>query len=111
MDAAYCAIAAVLLLGFADPLAKALSAPSPLVVAAAVGTAMWALLLSAVAYRADLRPWLVRVLAANLVAACLVAALAVVRPFDGLSVLLIAVSVEVATFAAVQAIAVRRRAA
>jgi hypothetical protein len=51
---------------------------------------------------------LIRVLVANILATGLIGVLAVIRPPDGFSLLLVAVAVEVAAFAASQAIAVRR---
>ena len=107
-DAAYCALAAVCVLAYAQPLANALSVPvSSLAVAAAV-TAGWAVVLHLVARRDALRSWLLRVLVANAVAAAAIIGLAISRPRDGVSLLLLAVAVEVALFATSQALALRR---
>ena len=95
----------MLLISLAGPLSQALAVPRGVVSLAAASTAVWALLLCFAATRAELRPWLVRVILANVAAAGLVAALALSRPLDAMSVLLLAVSVEVAAFAAVQVIA------
>jgi hypothetical protein len=107
-DAAYCAVAALCLLVFAGPLSDALSVPTIGVALAALATAAWAVLLRLAARRAPLRPWLVRVLVANVMAAVVIGALAVIRPLDAFSLLLAAVAVEVAAFAASQVIALRR---
>lgn len=107
-DAAYCALAAGCLLIFAQPLSAELGLPRAAVVLAALGTAAWAAMLRFVAGHRPLRPWLIRVLGANLVAVGLLVALAAARPLDALSVLLIAVALEITAFAAVQASALRR---
>ena len=80
---------------------------SILAVAAAV-TAGWAVVLHLVARRDALRSWLLRVLVANAVAAAAIIGLAISRPRDGVSLLLLAVAVEVALFATSQALALRR---
>jgi len=69
---------------------------------------VWALILGVAASRAALRPWLLRVCVANVLAAGLIAALAVSRPLDAVSVALVAVSIEVAVFAVSQAVALGR---
>ena len=107
-DAAYCALAAACLVIFARPLSDNLGVPIEAVVLAAVGTAGWAAMLRLVARKSPLRPWLIRVLAANVVAVGLIGALAATRPPDALSLLLVAVVLEVAAFAVVQASALRR---
>jgi hypothetical protein len=107
-DAAYCALAAGCLAIFARPLSDALGVPVAAVVLAAVGTAGWAAMLRLVARKSPLRPWLIRVLAANIVAVGLIGALAATRRPDALSVLLVAVALEIAAFAVVQASALRR---
>jgi uncharacterized membrane protein YfcA len=107
-DAAYCALAAACVGIFARPLSAALNVPIGAVLLAAFGTASWAALLHLVARHGLLRPWLIRVLAANIVAVGLIGALAATRPPDALSLLLVAVAVEVAAFAVVQASALRR---
>jgi hypothetical protein len=109
-DAAYCAVAALGVLVFARPLADALAVPIIGVTLAAVATAAWALWLRLVALRTVLRPWLVRVLVANVLAASAIVALVATRPPDGFSLLLAAVAVEVAAFAVSQAVALRRTA-
>jgi hypothetical protein len=107
-DAAYCALTAGCLVVFARPLSDDLGVPIEIVVLAAFGTAGWAALLRQVARHGLLRPWLVRVRAANIVAVVLIVALAAARPRDALSLLLVAVALEVAAFAVVQAAALRR---
>jgi hypothetical protein len=108
LDAAYCALAAALVLAFAGPLAGLFAVPVWVVVAVAAGTAGWAGALWHAAGRAEVRPWLAGVLAANVAAAGVIAALAVSRPHDAFALLLAAVSVEVAAFAVSQAVALRR---
>jgi hypothetical protein len=109
LDSIYCAVAAVLLVVFADPVSERLATPPAVTVALAAGVGGWAFALHRIARRPRLRPWLVRVLAANVVAAALIATFAGVRPWDGVvTVLLIAVAAEVAAFAVSQAAALRR---
>lgn len=107
-DAAYCALTAVCLLVFARALAVGLAVPTWVLLTAAVATGTWAASLCSAAGSARLRTWLAVVLAANVVSAVLVATLAVTRPLDALSLLLLAVAVEVAAFAALQGLALRR---
>ena len=107
-DAAYCALAAGCLVVFARPLSDDLGVPIEILVLAAFGTAGWAAMLHLVARHGPSRPWLIRVLAANIVAVGLIGALAATRPPDALSLLLVAVALEVAAFAVVQASALRR---
>lgn len=111
LDAAYCAVAAVLVVAFAGPLAGLFAVPVWVLVAVAGGTAAWAAALWHAAGRVVVRPWLVTVLAANVVAAGAVAALAMSRPAGAFALLLGAVSAEVAAFAVSQAVALRGGAA
>ncbi|MFI5956170.1 hypothetical protein [Cryptosporangium sp. NPDC051539] len=106
-DAAYCAVAALILGLFAGPVGGALgvSAAVPLVVA--MLTFGWAVLLFALASRRRLRGPMRSVLTANVVAVVGLAGLAVSRPLDALSLLLFAVAVEVAVFAVWQAALLR----
>ncbi len=108
LDAAYCALAAVLVGAFAAPLAEVFAVPGWVLVAVAAGTAGWAAALWHAAGRVAARPWLVTVLAANVVAAVAVAGLAVSWPAGAFALLLGAVAVEVAAFAVSQAVALRR---
>ena len=108
LDAAYCALAAVLVVVFAGPLAGLFAVSAWVVVAVAAGTAGWAAALWHAAGRAVVRPWLAGVLVANVVAAGAIAALAASRPRDAFALLLAAVSAEVAAFAVSQAVALRR---
>lgn len=107
LDAAYCAAAAVAVALFADPLSQALFVSTWVVIGAAAGTALWALTLLSAARGSQVRRWLVGVLASNVVAATLVAALAVTRARDAFALLLVAVALEVAAFAVSQALALR----
>lgn len=108
LDAAYCAVVAVCLALFAVPLSGALGLPDGAVLAAAAGAAVWALALHLAAHGTRLQPALVVVLVANTAGALGIAALAVTRPVDALSLLLGGVALEVAAFAVSQAVALRR---
>lgn len=107
-DAAYCALAAFCLLIFVGPLARAMHTPIAVLIVASGATAVWALILRFAAHAPDVRPWLRGVLAANTAAAGWVALLAVTRPSDAMAFLLLAVAIEVAAFAVIQAVALRR---
>ena len=108
LDAAYCGLVAVSLAVFAVPLAEALAVPASAVLACAAATALWALAQHRAARGRRLRRWLRGVLVANTVAAGLITALAIARPWDVVSLLLAAVALEVAAFAVSQAVALRR---
>lgn len=108
-DAIYCALAAASLILFLDPISNRLSVPPALTAAVAAGIGGWAILLFRVAGGRRLRPWLAGVLVTNLVAATLIAVYAAAEPWQGaFTIVLVAVSVEVAAFAASQAVALRR---
>ena len=102
LDAVYCGGAAVIAIALAEPLARLLHVSAPVVAAAGAATAAWALLLVALARRSDLRQPLQVVAAANAAASIAVALLAAVEPVRAARLLLVAVAVEVAAFAAVQ---------
>ena len=106
-DAVYCALTAVLLGAFAAPLGTALDLPVAVVIVAAIMVAGWAAGLWLLSHRPQLRPVLRSVLAVNAVAAGCVAVVATTRPWDALSLLLLAVVVEVAGFAVAQGLALR----
>ncbi|MFG1775826.1 hypothetical protein ACGFIR_21170 [Micromonospora sp. NPDC049051] len=109
LDSIYCAVAALSLILFVNPLSERLSVPPAVTIAIAVGVGVWAFLLHRVARRPRLRPWLMVVLIANVVAATLLAAFAAVPPWDGAFTLLVAaVAVEVGAFAVSQAVALRQ---
>jgi hypothetical protein len=111
LDATYCAVAAALLVVFTGPVSERLAVPPAVIPVSAAGVGGWAFALHRIARRPRLRPWLVRVLAANAVAAALIAAFAGARPWDGgFTLLLVAVAAEVAAFAVSQAAALRRTA-
>ena len=107
-DAAYCAIAAVILGLFAVPVGGALGVPAAVPLAAAVVTLGWAALLRVLASRRRLRAPVRLVLAVNVVAVVALLVLAVSRPVDALSLLVLAVAVEVGGFALWQAMLLRR---
>ncbi|SHN14140.1 hypothetical protein [Cryptosporangium aurantiacum] len=106
-DAAYCALAALILGLFAGPVGGALGVPAGVPFAAAVLTFGWAGVLLVLASRRRLRGPVRFVLVANVVAAAGLAALALTRPLDALSLLLLAVAVEVSAFAVWQAVLLR----
>lgn len=109
VDAVYCAVLAVLVIGFAGPVAEQFGGiPRAVLYAAAMATVGWAVSLWLAAREAR-RTWLVRVVVANSAAAALIGVLALTRPLDAFSLLLLAVGVEVAGFAVVQAAALRAR--
>ena len=109
-DAWYCALGALALVAFSGPLAATLGVPTWVIVVLAGLTAGWSVALRLVARLGLLRPWLARILVANVVAAGLIAALALKRSPDAFSIVLLAVAVEVSAFAAAQAVAYRRTA-
>ncbi|MBG0565982.1 hypothetical protein [Actinoplanes aureus] len=109
LDAAYCAICAALLALLAAPAATRLALPPAVVLTAAAAVGVWALTLHLAAGRRRLRPWLIGVLTANVLAAGAIGAAAAIRPWDALvTLLLAAVAVEVAGFAVSQAALLRR---
>ncbi|GAA0265515.1 hypothetical protein [Cryptosporangium japonicum] len=108
-DAAYCAVAALLLGLFAEPVGGALGVPAGVPLTAAVLTLGWAGMLLALAARRRPRGPVRFVLVANVVAVAGLAALASTRPLDALSLLLLAVAVEVGAFAVWQAVLLRTR--
>ncbi|WP_328474122.1 hypothetical protein OHA21_14330 [Actinoplanes sp. NBC_00393] len=104
LDAAYCAAGAVLLAVFAGPAAERLGLPAAVIYGVAAAIGLWALALHLAAGRHGLRRWLVGVFSANVVAAGAIGVVAAVRPWDALvSLLLVAVAVEVGGFAVSQA--------
>jgi hypothetical protein len=107
-DAVYCAVGAASLILFLGPISHRLSVAPAVTAVIAVGVGGWAIVLYRIARRRRIRRWLIGVLVANLAAATLIAAYAAVKPWDGaFTVLLVAVSVEIAAFAASQAFALR----
>jgi multisubunit Na+/H+ antiporter MnhF subunit len=110
LDAVYCAVAGLIAIVAFDPLAELLGAPEALLVAAGFATIVWALLVHRLARAADWRRPVVAVAAANVVAALGLAALALVTPRLAGQLLLAAVAIEVAAFAASQLVALRRAA-
>ncbi|MDL4775295.1 MULTISPECIES: hypothetical protein [Thermomonosporaceae] len=107
-DAGYCGIAAVCTMAFAKPLGSAFGMPAVLLLGVALVTALWAGLLLFAATGSRLRLSLAGVMGANVIAASLIAALGLTRPADALSLLLLAVAVEVGAFAAWQAFLLSR---
>jgi hypothetical protein len=102
LDGAYCATAGLLTLALAHRLAPWLHAPAEALAAIGVATMVWAALLSRLARRPDWRQPLQLVAAANAVASVAVGLLAVLSPTAAGRLLLAAVALEVAAFAAVQ---------
>ena len=102
LDAVYCTGAGVLAVGLAAPLGHLFHVPRGLVAGIGAATLVWALLVGVLARREEWRSPLRLVGAANVVAAAGVVALAAVAPAAAARLLLAAVAVEVAAFAAVQ---------
>ena len=108
LDAGYCAVAAGCLVVLAKPLAEAFNVAAVVIVGLSGATAGWALLLRSAARAENVRPWLVVVFLANVTAAACIATLASARQADAVAFLLAAVAIEVAGFAAAQALALVR---
>ena len=108
LDAGYCAGAGLIALAAFAPLARLLETPQIVPLAAGVATIAWAVLLVRVADRVDWRITVAAVAGANTLGAASIAVLAAFAPGTAARVLLAAVAVEVAVFAAGQLYAVRR---
>ena len=102
LDAYYCGGAAAIAVGFSGPLSRLLHVERPVVAAPGAATAVWALVLARLARRDDVRPPLRLVAGANTAASVALAGLAVRAPIAAARLLLGAVAVEVAAFAAVE---------
>ena len=108
VDAAYCAATGLILIAAVAPLSEILAAPQALLVLGGVAAVAWALVLRQLARRARWRAPVAVVASANLLATAAIAALALATPRLAGQLLLAAVAVEVAAFAAGQAVALRR---
>jgi len=108
LDAFYCAGAGLIALAASVPLAGLFDVPTAAVAGVGAGTVAWAWVLAGLARRRDWRQPLAAVTAANVGAAAVVAALAAVAPALAARLLLAAVAVEVAAFAAIQLRTLRR---
>lgn len=102
IDALYCAAAGALAVSLCLPLARLFDVPVGVVAAIGVATIVWAWLLLRLAGGEDWRQPLRLVGAANAAASAGLAVLAALSPAAASRVLLIAVAIEVAAFAAVQ---------
>jgi hypothetical protein len=102
LDAVYCGAAGVLAVVLAAPLGKLFEIPTAVLWVAGVATVGWALLLAVLARREQWWSPLLLVGAANTLAAAAIAVSALVVAAPGARLLLVAVAVEVAGFAAVQ---------
>ena len=111
LDAFYCASAGVLALALCVPLARLFEIPFVLVAGIGLATTLWAWVLARLARREHWREPLRLVAAANAAASAGVAVLAARAPAVAPRLLLIAVAVEVAVFAAVQFRVLRAEAA
>jgi len=107
LDAAYCAGAGLIAIALFAPLASLLGAPGAVLVASGVIAIVWALALVVLARRASWRVAATAVGVLNLGAAVAIGALAALSAATAARVLLAAVAVEIAAFAAGQFIAVR----
>jgi hypothetical protein len=108
LDAAYCAVAGLVAAVAFAPLSEVLAAPRTFVVAAGLAALAWAVFLRHLARRTHWRTPVGVVAAANLLAAGAIAALAFATPQLAGRLLLGAVAIEVAAFAAGQLAALRR---
>jgi hypothetical protein len=108
LDALYCAAGGVLALSLCVPLARLFDVPFALVTGIGAATTFWAWLLLRFAKREHWRQPLRLVAAANAAASAGVAVLVALTPAAAPRLLLLAVAVEVAAFAAVQIRVLRR---
>jgi hypothetical protein len=108
-DATYCAVAGLLALALAAPLGHLFHVPAALTAGIAAATLVWAAALTIAARREGWRPVTVLVAAANAASSLGVGVLAYLAPGTAGRLLLAAVAVEVAAFAAVQARLLRNR--
>jgi hypothetical protein len=109
LDALYCAAAGVLVLSLCVPLARLFDIPLALMAGIGVATTFWAWLLLRFAQREHWRRPLELVAAANAAASAGAAVLAARTPAAAPRLLLVAVAIEVAAFAAVQIRVLRSR--
>lgn len=109
LDAVYCVGAAVIVASCAHLISSQLQVSSVTILLAASATVIWGAFLWLASNRFLLRPVLLVVMSANILAAAGIAVLAIALPDMVLSLLAAAVSVEVAAFAASQAVALRAR--
>lgn len=103
LDAVYCAGAGVIVLALAVPLGRLFHIPPWLAAVIGGATLVWAFLVARLASRGDWRRSVRLVARANAAASLGLLALGVVAPSVAASLLLVAVAVEVAAFAVVQA--------
>jgi hypothetical protein len=108
LDAVYCAVAGILALALAAPLGRLFHVPAVLPVAIGAATVAWAALLAALARRDAWRRPVAVVAGANAATSLAVGALAYAAPAVAGRLLLAAVAVEVAAFAAAQTWILRR---
>lgn len=108
LDAVYCLGAGGIAVALCVPLGRLYDTPFWVPAAAGAVTIAWALLLRTYAARPDWRRLVGTVAGANVLAAAALLALAVVAPATAAQLLLAAVAVEVAAFAAGQIVALRR---
>jgi hypothetical protein len=106
-DALYCALAAVILAVFAGPVGEAFGVPAPVLLGVAAVTLAWAGSLAVLAARRPVRGAVAGVMTVNVVAVAALSVLAFSRPVDALSLLVLAVAVEVGAFAVWQALVLR----
>lgn len=108
IDAFYCAAAGALAVSLCVPLARFFDVPVGVVGGSGVATIVWAWLLLRLAAGEHWREPLRLVGAANAAASAGLAVLAALSPAAGSRLLLVAVAIEVAAFAAVQLRTLRR---
>jgi len=108
LDALYCAAAGAIALLLFAPLAELFGTPRLVPIVAGVATLAWALVVHRLATSPAWREPITMVAGANVVAAAAIATLAILQPAAAARLLLAAVAIEVAAFAAAQFAALRR---
>lgn len=108
LDALYCAIAGVAVALWAQPLAVLMALPPGVLVVAGCAVVAWAGLVVWMVSRVKLRAALRLVMVVNIFAAMLVAAVSSVAASTLVVLAILAVALDVALFAASQAVALRR---
>lgn len=108
LDAAYCAVLGIGVAVAAPAIDDSYALPAPLIVAAGLAVAAWALLVILMLRRLALRTALRSVLAVNVVAALVVAGVSVTGTATLAVLAAIAIACDIALFAGSQAVALRR---
>lgn len=107
LDAAYCLILGLLVVGMAPQIATVIALPRLLLLATGVSVVAWAVLVLWMSARIRVRRALQIVLAVNIIATLLIATASVTAASAVVVLVVLATALEVALFAASQAIAIR----